>query len=436
MQYDHLGKKLDQLMEQLGRSSQSERVPQFDHPIEAGQYIIRPGDELTVSFLKANIEPLRLTVDPEGRIIHGNLGLFDLSNRTLSQVREELTGAFKNLYKVENIVISISNPLAVRISITGAVDTPGVYSAYTSQRISDAIKLAGGILPDGSSRNIIFRGGPHNILVDLDRAEYTGDLKADPCLYAGFTIHVPQKSNSRIQIFGEVNNPREIELQDDDNLHLLIELAGGLRNWADSNNIQIIRDGNFLNALIEPILPGDIIKVNPLVDIPIFQAVFIFGAVLNPGKFQKEDVPSLAELLNIAGGFDEKAARLRTTVFRFNPVDAAGRISTSRTVIQNIYADKGPGGAFTLAGGDSVFVPFYVGYVEVAGDVVNPGIFPFQPGQTAEFYINSAGGYLSNVNPLEIDTYDPVAKLTSRNSPKIQIQDGCKLTVNIRRGLE
>ncbi len=100
---------MDRLVEKLESTPQSGNVPQFDHPIEAVQYIIRPGDLLTVSFLKTNIEPLKLVVDPEGRIIHGNLGLFDLSNHTLSQAREELIGAFKNIYKVENIVISISN---------------------------------------------------------------------------------------------------------------------------------------------------------------------------------------------------------------------------------------------------------------------------------------------------------------------------------------
>ncbi len=40
--------------------SQSSPQPQFDQPVDAAKYIIRPGDELSVVFLKANIEPLKL----------------------------------------------------------------------------------------------------------------------------------------------------------------------------------------------------------------------------------------------------------------------------------------------------------------------------------------------------------------------------------------
>ncbi len=409
---------------------------QFDQPVVADQYIIRPGDELIITFLKANLEPLKLTVDPEGRIIHGNLGLFNLSHKTLSQAKEVLQAACKSLYKVENVVISITNPLLVRFSITGAVKLPGSYQGYTSQRVSDAIKMAGGILADGTSRRIRFSGGPSDIWVDLDRAEFTGDLKSDPCLYAGYTIDVPQKSDNRIQVMGEVNDPRQIELQSNDNLALLIKLAGGFRGWADSNNIQIIRNGNVFDAASEPIRSGDIIKVNALSDIPAFQTVSIFGAVAKPGKFQTAGVPTLDELLQKAGGLDSKAAKPRTTVFRFNPVDAAGRISTHRSVIQNVFADKNSGGSFVLAGGDSVFVPFSVGYVEVGGMVLNPGTFPFQLEKPAEYFISLAGGYLSDADRLEIDVYDPISKITSKHSPKIQIHDGFKITVNTRKGLE
>ncbi len=291
-------------------------------------------------------------------------------------------------------------------------------------------------MSDGSYRNIVFKGGPSDLLVDLDKAGYIGDFKSDPCLYAGYVIHVPQKSNSRIQVIGEVNSPREIELLGNDNLKLLIALAGGFRNWADTNNVQLIRAGNIFKALDESIQSGDIIKVSPLADIPVFKSVFISGAVMKPGKLQAEEVSSLDELLERAGGFDPRAAQNRTTLFRFNAVDAAGRISTNRSAIQNIFTGNGPGGTFTLAGGDSVYVPYNIGYVEVSGEVAYPGTFPFQTGKTAEYYINSAGGFLKNANNTEIDTYDSISKVTSRHSPKIQIHDGIRITVIKREGLE
>lgn len=409
---------------------------QFDQPVRAEQYIIRPGDELTVTFLKANIEPLKLVVDPEGRIIHNQLGLYNLSHRTLSQAREELTGALKNLFKVEDIIISISNPLAVRFSVIGAVAFPGTYDGFNSQRVSDAIKLAGGILSEGSTRGVIFSGGPKELVVDLDLAAYSGNVESNPCLYAGYSIQVPPKSKSRVEIIGEVNYPREIELLPNDDLERLILLAGGLRNWADANNIEIIRNGNLLDARTEKIQAGDIIKANALADIADYERLSIFGAVTKPGKFTVKGYATLDTLVLRAGGFADRAVKQRTTVFRFNPVDAFGRISMQRFPIQNVFSTGMSRNEFKLEPGDSVFVPFAVGYVEVAGLVKYPGSFPYQTDKSAEYYINLAGGYLPEADRTRIQIYDLISQTTSELSPKVNVYDGSKIIVIIRKELE
>ncbi len=416
-----------QLMVQL------DRVPQFDQPIEPDQYIIRPGDELTVTFLKANIEALQLTVDPEGRIIHGNLGLFDLSHRTLAQAREELFGALKNLFKIEKIIISINRPLLVRYSIAGAVDAPGFNQGYNSQRVSDAVELAGGVLSDGSTRRIILSGGPNDIAVDLDLAAFTGNFESNPCLYAGYAIYVPQKSGERVQVIGEVNNPREIELQKSDNLSLIISLAGGFRSWADTSNIKIIRGGHTLDARNNLLESGDIIKVEALSDIAEFKNVAIFGAVLKSGRYDSKGASTLGELVKQCGGYDSRAVRARTTVFRFNTVDAAGRISTQRFPIQNVVSGGSADMDFKLAPGDSVYVPFSAGYIEVSGLVAYPGTYPYWADKSAEFYVNLAGGHLPDADRTKIEVFDPISKMTAQFSPQVKIHDGSKIIVGSNR---
>lgn len=407
--------------------------PHFDLPIDADRYIVRPGDELTVTFLRANIESLKLTVDPEGRIIHTNLGLFDLSNRTLAESKEILRAAIKNLYKVENVVISITGPQKVSFSVTGAVKYPGFYQGYTSQRVSDAIKLAGGILPGGSSRQILFSGGPEDIIVDLDLARFNGDLNFDPCLYSGQKVYVPQKTNSRVQTIGEVNYPREIELLPGDDLKLLISLAGGYRGWADSNNVQIIRNGDIVKAAGQKIVCGDIIKVIPLADVAEFNKVSIFGAVQKTGAFDAKKITTLGELLNSSGGYDTRAVKERITVFRFSPSDASGRLTTERFPIQNIDGDPAAKNSFMLSPGDSVFVPFSVGTVVVTGLVLNPGTFPFQSNKSADHYIGMAGGFLPEADRTQIGLYDSISHITTKLSPKVTVHDGSRIIVEMRK---
>lgn len=411
-----------------------DRTVEFDQPVDANQYIIRPGDKLTITFLKANIEPLKLVVDPEGRVIHGQLGMFDLSHKTLTEAKQILKTAIKTLYKVENVVISITDPLLVRFSITGAVQFPGFYEGYTSQRISDAVKLAGRILSDGSSRRIVFSGGPENIIVDLDRALHTGDLQYDPCLYAGYKILVPQKTGSSVQVIGEVNAPREIELLDSDDLALIISLAGGFRSWADSNNIQVLRNGSVLNAFSTKLQSGDIIKVNALSEIGELHKISVFGAVAKPGRFEAKTVNTIDELLAKSGGFIERAVPERTTAFRFRPLDASGRFSRERFAVQNIVS--GSKNNFELLPGDSVFVPFSIGIVEVAGQVVNPGSFPYQAEMGAEYYIKLAGGYLPDADRTQVGIFDAITHITTPSPPKVKVFDGGRVIVKLRRDLE
>lgn len=413
-----------------------ETAPQFDQPVKAELYVIRPGDELVVTFLKANIESLKLTVDPEGNIIESKLGMFDLSNKTLVEAREILIESLKNLYKIENIVISIAEPLPVRVSVSGAVHSPGYYQGYTSQRVTEAVQKAGGILRDGSSRRIMFSGGPRELYADLDLVVYTGSNEANPCLYAGYNIHVPQRSNNRIQVIGEVNDPREIELIEGDQLLRLIELAGGFRSWADRTKIEIIRNGSTFDAYTKQIQSGDIINVKAQTDIPELTKVTLFGAIERAGRYDCSSSLSLRGLIEKAGGYQEQAVVARTTVFRLNPVDASGRISTQRFPIQNVYLDNNSAGEFMLSPGDSVFVPYFVGFVQVAGYVTNPGLYPFHSDKAAEYYVNLAGGYLPESERTDIEIYDAISKITSLFSPKVNVHDGSKIIVGKRREIK
>ena len=79
--------------------------------------------------------------------------------------------------------------------------------------------------------------------MDLDRAKYLGDKNADPFIYAGKTIIVPNKSRDMVQVVGEVNSPREIELVATDNLSVLLAMAGGTRGHADTAGIEILGRG-------------------------------------------------------------------------------------------------------------------------------------------------------------------------------------------------
>ena len=132
----------------------------FDEPVDPEIYLIRPGEELLVTFLNARLEPLTLTVDPQGRIVHSTLGLFDLSHRNLAEAKNLLEDALVDLYKAEQIEISVLEPQRTAVRVSGAVVKPGMYRGFTSHRVSEIIEQAGGIAWPPGSRGSLPQASP------------------------------------------------------------------------------------------------------------------------------------------------------------------------------------------------------------------------------------------------------------------------------------
>jgi protein involved in polysaccharide export with SLBB domain len=405
----------------------------FDYPIDPDIYLIRPGDMLRVTFIDAHLAPLDLTIDPESKIVHSTLGLFDLSNKTLSQTKELLTEKLARLYNVNEIAFSIiKNPSRVAINVSGAVRNPGLYTAFTSQRVSELIDSAGGVNYSGSNRHIIFSGGPEDIIVDLDQATYLGENDKNPCLYAGYNIYVSSETNNRVQVIGEVNFPREVEIVEGDELDNLLAFAGGVRNTGDRSKIKIIRGNKHELYNGTDIQPGDVIFVPLKQEIIDENNLIIFGAINNPGRYSHHEGIKLSDLISDAGGFGLRANKNRIIIFRHAVVDEWGRSTTRRYPLK---CDIGLND-ISLTPKDSIYVPILAGYVKIGGAVKNPGLFPFIEGENALYFINLAGGYQQIADKENIEIYNPISRITEIFSPEVKIHDGDVLIVRVREELK
>ncbi len=407
----------------------------FDQPVDPQTYLLRPGEELIVTFVKAKLSPMTLTIDPQGRIVHQTLGLFDLSGQTLAMAQAVLKKALAKLYLVDEIDISVSKPQRTAIQVSGAVVNPGLYKGFTSHRASEIIEKAGGIAWGGSYRQIKFSGGPSELIVDLDKTRYLGDNSANPYLYSGYSIHVPSKSAERVQVVGEVNHPREIELVAGDDLQTLIALAGGVRSRADLNNIRIANRPEVTDLSTYQPQPGDIIMVPSRAVTGDDMKILVFGAVEKPGKYAFSQGAAVGDLIELAGSFTVDAGRELTTLFRKATSDEWGRKSERRYPITSAVGADGSILNMKLLPEDSVYVPFRVGYVKVSGEVLNPGRYPVIDGKDAFFYIRTAGGFLPRANTEEISIYNRVARTTADFSPGVLVHDGDEVIVKLREEL-
>ncbi len=405
----------------------------FARPIDPETYIIRPGEILQVILVNTKLSPLRLTVDAEGMIVHQSIGVIDLSNHTLSQARKLLRESLSKIYNADEIVVSISGTYPVSIQVTGAVNHPGRYTGFTSQSVSEMIDSAGGIAPGGSSRRILFSGGPRPLPADIDRLVFLGDDTFDPQLCAGRTIYVPLATDSSVEVLGEVSDPRVIELVEGDDVDLLVKLAGGAFKSADVNATYAVNDST--RDLRQPngIKSGDILIVPRSTTASSISDLGVYGAVVHPGRYPYTAGMTVSDLIMAGGGQLRTANVQRTTVFRQTESDAKDRRLVGRYPI--LVGGANQADRVEVGPGDSVYVPVQLGYVRVAGQVTRPGLYPYTASKDAAYYVNLAGGFGRDADESVVGILDRVSGATRAGTVGEIVFDGDEITA-LRREKE
>jgi len=404
----------------------------FDEPINPNLYLIRPGEQFEVVFLGAKLPSLLLKVNAEGRLVHAELGLFELAGLTLTQTRTILLESLQRLYRADEIVISINSIYPVAIQVSGMVNRPGTYVGYTSQRVSEMIDSAGGVAPGGSTRRISFQGESDDIAVDLDLYQYASDRSHNPCLYSGYRVYVPSRTGADVQVVGAVVEPRAIELLPGENVADMIRLAGGTLPGADISIARLINDSDKSLTPMTQLQAGDVVIIPETSDIGSKLQVQLFGFVSRPGLYEYTEGLTLAELLNLAGGSGPESNSDRITVFRLSEKDGLGWRPVGRYPLMPVDVDRAD--RLMLRPGDSVFVPRLIGYVIIAGLVDHPGLVPYTSGHNVENYIRLAGGFIDPDNKPSVDLSDRISGLTRPATMRTVVYDGDIITV--RRGDE
>jgi protein involved in polysaccharide export with SLBB domain len=246
-------------------------------------------------------------------------------------------------------------------------------------------------------------------------------------LYAGRRVVVPEISEAPVTVGGRVAQPRAIELLSGEILDELVMLAGGVRVDAALDQAYAVNDPG--RDIHKPggIHPGDQILVPSSKSAGERDEIVIAGAVNQSGRRMTMSVGmTVAASIEAAGGYLPTANPNRVTVFRL-ATEEGPSAQTNRRYPLWVASDKIAG--VTLQVGDSVHVPRMLGHVEVAGEVVRPGLYPFVESSTAEDYVGMAGGYANERSAITLELFDRVSGITRTVSGRAQMLDGDRITV-------
>lgn len=230
--------------------------PIGDLPVPS-DYIVGPGDQLSIQLFGKENEQYQLVVGRDGFINMPRLGPISVAGKAFSQVRDDLTLRIKKQIIGADVSIGMGELRLIQVYILGDANRPGAYNLSGLATVSQALIAAGGIAESGSLRHIEVRRGTKLIQqVDLYDLLLKGDKSSDIRLQSGDAIFVRPVSE-RVSIDGDVLRPAIYELKGQTPLVELVGMAGGITPTGLRSAIQIKRPGNKGIDVITRSLDGD-----------------------------------------------------------------------------------------------------------------------------------------------------------------------------------
>ncbi|MCO5231229.1 MAG: SLBB domain-containing protein [Chitinophagales bacterium] len=323
------------------------------------------------------------------------------------------------------------------VEISGTVLIPGIYQFKEGYRVSDLIKIAGGMLPetymdrayltrkmdDGSS--VLMKISLKDIFLDENATDNVLLKKLDKLELFSKQSFIEKFS---VSITGSVRKPVKIDYSEGLTLNDLIFYAGGLKKEAANNKIEISRVINVKDDTdktfeaqrvvvqtlqIGPNLelddfsknyelaPMDQVFVRKSVDFNEQMTVAVTGEVLYPGTYPilaKNE--TIIQLIERAGGLTPFAHINSARLFRKDSVNAIEILD-----LKVAYSDSNSYANYALMNGDIIEIPTMNPMVSVKGAIKYPTdsnrfvSARYIPGKSAKYYIkNYGGGYAPRAN--------------------------------------
>ncbi len=268
-------------------------------------YKISLNDQLTIILSGSKEEIFDLNVNLDGTILFPELGSISVVGETFQDVKNKLANLIDQSYIGVRIDLSLKNLSAKKITIVGAVKTPGTYLVNPFSTISSALGYSGGISEIGTLRKIkLSRVNGETYTFDLYKLLISGDRSDDITIESGDVI-VIDPAEQFINVAGQVKRPAIYEMVKGETLNDLIKYALGFTQIANETNIDLgildIKSSSVRNinvSSLEYVLSDVLsVNVNPYVSKDISN-IRVDGAIKEPGFYSINENKNLEEIIN------------------------------------------------------------------------------------------------------------------------------------------
>lgn len=201
-------------------------VPTAEPPVRDYQYLIGVRDVLSIivwdhpeltlpagDFRSA--EAAGHLVAADGTIFFPYAGQVKVAGKTVGEVRTILTAKMARAIVDPQLDVKVVAFRSQKAYVVGEVGNPGAQPITdVPLTVLDIINQAGGVTPDADVHSVTLKQNDRTRRIDLWALYKEGDVTQNLLLQDGDLVHVPDQSQRKVFVLGEVANPSSILMSD------------------------------------------------------------------------------------------------------------------------------------------------------------------------------------------------------------------------------
>ena len=388
-------------------------------------YVVGPGDGLSIDLWGGISQRLLRTVDRSGQISLPEMGPVLVAGKTLATLQQDLQKDLRTQYRDVSAGVSLSRLRTIRIYEVGDISNPGAYDISSLSTPLIALFVAGGPSTRGSLRILNhYRGNQLVQTVDVYDLLLHGVKTNIERLENGDTVQVPP-IGPQVTLEGMVRRPAIYELRDEKTLASVLELAGGLLPAAALRHIEVQRliahDKQTMLSLDIPddadapeitrrlesfeIHDGDRVRIYPIA--PYNQdTIYLQGHVARPGRYSYHADMRVTDVISSYKDVLPEPAAQYAEIIRLNAPDF--RPSVESFSLSDALAN--PSKAPILHPMDTIRIFSRFDFenpptVDVMGDVRAPGTYKTSGQIHLADAVHLAGGLTPDAQTLDAQVF-------------------------------
>ena len=433
-------------------------------------YVIAPGDRVSVRIYGARDFNDELVVDHQGNIFLPEIGpipLQGVTNRNLDRrVADALATKYKNNVKV---YASLNGSQPVAVFVTGFVRNPGRFAGIPSNSVLYFLDRAGGVDQErGSYRNIdILRDG--QTLESFDLYDFISDGTLPSVQFTDGDTIVVRKRSGVVEATGAIRNPAQFEIKGQKMNGLQLMDAALLDSDVSHVGISGVRNGETISLYLPrdefgsmQLMDGDQISFRSDLQDDVV-VVEVEGSYKGPSRYTVPPNTRLVDLLNhievdpeitdtssiylqrqsIAkrqkAALIESLQRLESkyltttsvtsteTTIRTTDAQLIGQfVERARNVMPTgrlVVSNKGEVANILLQQGDIISIPSKSDSVLLSGEVLVAQAILYSGAKSAREYIQRSGGFTAQADTRRLVVVHANGEVTTGTNPVVKPGD-------------